>query len=59
MQDGILRFCALVGRELNSIVSKELNILSVNSAKANALNAVVCLVHLITRVYRYEIPVDF
>lgn len=25
MQDGILRFCALVGRELNSLTSKELS----------------------------------
>lgn len=53
MQDRVLRFCALVGRELNSLISKK-HFKSVNSAKAKALNAVVCLVHLITRVYRYE-----
>lgn len=55
VQDGILQFCALVGRELNSLISKKLkHFKSVTSAKANALNAVVCLVHLITRVYRHE-----
>lgn len=43
----ILRFCALVGRELNSLISKKLkHFKSVNSAKVNVLNAVVCLVQL-------------